>query len=106
MNTTTRTGLRPILLFGITLTAIDLPLIAFAVSQGLDINQVGQAPIAAQIAIYGQAFMPALAALVASALSGGVRTLDWGFRRPPGASGRSWSCTPPSTHRSTSSPEP
>ncbi|MET9338910.1 CPBP family intramembrane glutamic endopeptidase [Nonomuraea sp. NPDC004354] len=81
MNTTTRTGLRPILLFGITLTAIDLPLVAFAVSQGLDINQVGQAPIAAQIAIYGQAFMPALAALVASALSGGVRTLDWGFRR-------------------------
>jgi hypothetical protein len=67
MNTTTSTNRRPILTYGITLPVLVLPIIAFAVAQGLDLDRINQAPVAAQIAIYGQAFMPALAALNAAA---------------------------------------
>ncbi len=69
--------------YGVTLAALVLPVVALAVSQGADLNRIGDAPVGTQIAVYSQAFMPALAALVVCLAGGGVRVLDWGFHRVP-----------------------
>ncbi|MEU6411399.1 CPBP family intramembrane glutamic endopeptidase [Microbispora sp. NPDC046933] len=69
--------------YGVTLAVLVLPVVALAVSQGADLDRIGDAPIGTQIAVYSQAFMPALAALVACLAGGGVRALDWGFHRVP-----------------------
>ncbi|MGI5489464.1 CPBP family intramembrane glutamic endopeptidase [Microtetraspora malaysiensis] len=72
---------RPIAVFAVVLPILVLPAVAFAVSRGLDLDRVSQAPIVAQIAIYSQALMPTLAALIACLCTGGLRGFDWGFRR-------------------------
>ncbi|MEU6427802.1 CPBP family intramembrane glutamic endopeptidase [Microbispora sp. NPDC046973] len=69
--------------YGVTLAALVLPVVALAVSQGADLDRIGDAPIGTQIAVYSQAFMPALAALAACLAGGGVRAVDWGFHRVP-----------------------
>ncbi|KAA9380963.1 CPBP family intramembrane metalloprotease [Microbispora cellulosiformans] len=69
--------------YGVALAALVLPVVALAVSQGADLDRIGDAPIGTQIAMYSQAFMPALAALVACLAAGGVRAVDWGFHRVP-----------------------
>ncbi|GIH47155.1 CAAX protease self-immunity [Microbispora rosea] len=69
--------------YGATLAALVLPVVALAVSQGADLNRIGDAPIGTQIAVYSQAFMPALAALAVCLAGGGVRAVDWGFHRVP-----------------------
>ncbi|WP_432924585.1 CPBP family intramembrane glutamic endopeptidase [Microbispora sp. CA-135349] len=82
--TTPATVRRPRLaVYGVTLAALVLPVVALAVSQGADLNRIGDAPIGTQIAVYSQAFMPALAALVACLAGGGVHAVDWGFHRVP-----------------------
>ncbi|WP_344971979.1 CPBP family intramembrane glutamic endopeptidase [Streptosporangium fragile] len=68
---------RQLIVFAVALPALVLPTVALAVSQGADVNHLDEAPIAAQIALYSQAFLPAIAALIAT------RRLDWGFRRVP-----------------------
>ncbi|BDZ44410.1 CPBP family intramembrane glutamic endopeptidase [Naasia aerilata] len=67
--------------FGISLAALVLPAVAYAVSQGVDLAHIDRAPVGAQVALFGQAFAPALAALVTWAASG--RPPAWGFRRTP-----------------------
>ncbi|WP_207455216.1 CPBP family intramembrane glutamic endopeptidase [Herbiconiux sp. SYSU D00978] len=67
--------------FGLTLAAIVLPAVAYARSQGVDMAHLDQAPVGAQLALFGQSLAPGIAALV-TWLAGGGR-LDWGFRRVP-----------------------
>ncbi|MFF4771523.1 CPBP family intramembrane glutamic endopeptidase [Microtetraspora fusca] len=74
---------RRITVFAVTLPVLVLPAVAFAVSRGLDLDRISQAPVAAQIAAYSQALMPALAALIACLCTGGLRGFDWGFHRVP-----------------------
>ncbi|MEO3863611.1 CPBP family intramembrane glutamic endopeptidase [Acrocarpospora sp. B8E8] len=70
--------------FAVVLLVLVLPALAYAISQGLDLNRVGEAPIGAQLAVYSQAFAPTLAALAAWLAGGrGLRGFDWGFRRVP-----------------------
>ncbi|GIH28406.1 hypothetical protein Aph01nite_67160 [Acrocarpospora phusangensis] len=45
--------------------AVVLPALAYAISQGLDLNRISEAPIGAQLAVYSQAFAPMLAGLAA-----------------------------------------
>ncbi|WP_327583918.1 CPBP family intramembrane metalloprotease [Nonomuraea sp. NBC_00507] len=68
---------RQLTTFAVALPALVLPTVALAVAQGANVAHVDQAPVLAQIALFGQAFLPALAALIAT------RRLDWGFRRVP-----------------------
>ncbi|SNT62149.1 hypothetical protein SAMN05216276_108816 [Streptosporangium subroseum] len=75
---------RQLTVFALVLPALVLPSLAFAVSQGLDLNRLDQAPIAAQIAVFSGALMPGIAGLVAWPAGGrGLRGFDWGFRRAP-----------------------
>ncbi|MEV4456384.1 CPBP family intramembrane glutamic endopeptidase [Microbispora sp. NPDC004025] len=84
MRTDTSTVREPRLaVYAVTLAALVLPVVALAVSQGADLDRIGDAPIGTQIAVYSQAFMPALAALAACLAGGGVRAVDWGFHRVP-----------------------
>ncbi|MBB2911787.1 membrane protease YdiL (CAAX protease family) [Streptosporangium becharense] len=68
---------RQLIVFAVALPALVLPTVALAVSQGADVNHIESAPVSAQLALYGQAFLPAIAALITT------RRLDWGFRRAP-----------------------
>ncbi|GAA0376690.1 hypothetical protein Acor_31370 [Acrocarpospora corrugata] len=75
---------RQLTVFGVALAALVLPAQAYAVSQGLNLNRIGEAPIGAQLAVYSQAFAPMLAGLAAWLAGGhGLRGFDWGFRRVP-----------------------
>ncbi|MET9338913.1 CPBP family intramembrane glutamic endopeptidase [Nonomuraea sp. NPDC003804] len=75
---------RQLTVFALVLPALVLPSLAFAVSQGLDLNRLGQAPIAARIAVFSGGFMPGIAGLVAWLAGGrGLRGFDWGLRRAP-----------------------
>lgn len=75
---------RQLTVFAIVLSALVLPSLAFAVSQGLDLNRLDQAPVAAQIAVFSGGFMPGIAGLAAwLADRRGLRGFDWGFRRAP-----------------------
>lgn len=67
-----------LVVFAILLPALVLATAAVAVVQGADLNHLDDAPPGAQLALYGQAFLPAVAALVAW---GGPRGFPWGFRR-------------------------
>ncbi|MBO3752435.1 CPBP family intramembrane metalloprotease [Streptosporangiaceae bacterium NEAU-GS5] len=66
---------RNIATFAVALPALVLPTVAVAVAQGANVERLDQASVSAQIALYGQAFLPALAALIAT------RRIDWGLRR-------------------------
>lgn len=68
---------RHLLTYAVALPALVLPTVALAVAQGADVAHLDDSPIYAQMALYGQAFLPALAALIAT------RRIDWGFRRVP-----------------------
>ncbi|MEO3785490.1 CPBP family intramembrane glutamic endopeptidase [Actinocorallia sp. B10E7] len=89
MSTTTplRAGAsarRQLTAYALVLPALVLPAIAFAVSQGLDLNRLGDAPVPAQIAIFSTGLMPGVAGLVARLAGGhGLRGFGWGFRRVP-----------------------
>ncbi|WP_210505844.1 CPBP family intramembrane glutamic endopeptidase [Naasia sp. SYSU D00057] len=72
---------RQLAVFGITLTALVLPAVAYAVSQGADLAHLDRAPVGAQIALFSQSLAPALATLVTWAVGGGAPV--WGFRRVP-----------------------
>ncbi|GLW05218.1 hypothetical protein Misp01_03480 [Microtetraspora sp. NBRC 13810] len=75
---------RRLTVFALVLPVLVLSAVAVAVSQGADVNRLEQSPPAAQIALFGQAFMPAVAGLVAWAAGGrGLRGFDWGFHRAP-----------------------
>ncbi|GII58112.1 hypothetical protein Pth03_65010 [Planotetraspora thailandica] len=75
---------RQLWVFALVLPALVLPSLAYAVSQGLDLNRISEAPIAAQIATYAGGFMPGIAGLAAWLAGGrGLRGFDWGFRRVP-----------------------
>lgn len=80
---------RQLVVFSVTLAALVLPAVAYAVSQGVDLAALDRAPVAAQIALFSQSFAPALAALVTWAAGGGAPV--WGFRRVPWrAMGAGW----------------
>ena len=80
---------RQLAVFGITLAALVLPAVAYAVSQGTDLAHLDRAPVGAQIALFSQSFAPALAALVTWAVGGGAPV--WGFRRvSPRIVGAGW----------------
>ncbi|NUT45102.1 MAG: CPBP family intramembrane metalloprotease [Thermoactinospora sp.] len=68
---------RHLTIYAVALPALVLPTVALAVAQGADASRLDGAPVPAQIALYGQAFLPAVAALIAT------RRIDWGFRRVP-----------------------
>ncbi|NAS21298.1 CPBP family intramembrane metalloprotease [Herbidospora sp. NEAU-GS84] len=65
--------------FALVLPVLVLPAIAYAVSQGVDLDHIGEAPVPVQLALYGQAFAPAIAAAVAFR----GRGFPWGFVRVP-----------------------
>ncbi|WP_062429955.1 CPBP family intramembrane glutamic endopeptidase [Herbidospora daliensis] len=67
--------------FALVLPVLVLPAVAYAVSRGVDLDRIGEAPIPAQIALYGQALAPAVAAAVAFR----GRGFPWGFVKVPPA---------------------
>jgi uncharacterized protein len=72
---------RQVITFWAVLAAVVLPAVAIAVSSGADLEHLDQAPLPAQLALYGQALAPALATFAAWAV--GRRAPEWGFRKVP-----------------------
>ncbi|WP_285773126.1 CPBP family intramembrane glutamic endopeptidase [Microtetraspora sp. NBRC 13810] len=73
---------RQLTVFALVLPALVLPSLAYAVSQGLDLNRLDQAPVSAQIAVFSGGFMPGVAGLAGWLAAGrGLRGFDWGLRR-------------------------
>ncbi|WP_210480750.1 CPBP family intramembrane glutamic endopeptidase [Naasia sp. SYSU D00948] len=72
---------RQLAVFFVTLAALVLPAVAYAVSQGIDLRSLEQAPVGAQLALFAQSLAPALAALLTWAVGGAAPV--WGFRRMP-----------------------
>lgn len=70
---------RQLTTFAVVLPVLVLPAVAYAVSQGVDLDHIGEAPVPVQLALYGQAFAPAVAAAVAFRRRG----FPWGFVRVP-----------------------
>jgi uncharacterized protein len=70
---------RQVVTFWVVLAALVLPAVAVAVALGADLEHLDRAPLAAQLALYGQALAPTLATLAAWAV--GRRAPVWGFRR-------------------------
>ena len=70
---------RQLVTFWAVLAALVLPAVAIAVAHGVHLEHLDEAPLPAQLALYGQALAPALATLAAWAV--GRRAPDWGFRR-------------------------
>ncbi len=70
---------RQLTTFAVVLPVLVLPAVAYAVSRGVDLDRVGDAPVPAQLALYGQALAPAVAAAVAFR----ARGFPWGFRKVP-----------------------
>src|SRR3712207_2110162 len=80
---------RQLAVFFVSLAALVLPAVAFAVSQGVDLAALDRAPVGAQIALFSQSLAPALAALITWTVGGGAPV--WGFRRLPWRSmGAGW----------------
>jgi hypothetical protein len=67
--------------YGLSLALIVPGLVAIAVANGVDMRTLDDAPVIGQLALFGGAFAPTLAMLVAWAV--GRRGPDWGFRRTP-----------------------
>lgn len=67
--------------YGLSLALIVPGLVAVAVANGVDMRTLDDAPVVGQLALFGGAFAPTLAMLVAWAV--GRRGPDWGFRRTP-----------------------
>lgn len=67
--------------YGLSLALIVPGLVAVAVASGVDLRTLDDAPVVGQLALFGGAFAPSLAMLVAWAV--GRRGPDWGFRRTP-----------------------
>lgn len=67
--------------YGLSLAVIVPSLVAVAVANGADLRTLDEAPVIAQVALFGGALAPTLAMLVAWAV--GRRGPDWGFRRAP-----------------------
>jgi hypothetical protein len=70
---------RQLITFWTVLAALVLPAVAVAVSHGADLEHLDEAPLPAQLALFGQALAPAVATFAAWAV--GRRAPDWGFRR-------------------------
>ena len=67
--------------YGLSLALIVPGLVAIAVANGVDMRTLDDAPVIGQLALFGGAFAPTIAMLVAWAV--GRRGPDWGFRRTP-----------------------
>lgn len=67
--------------YGLTLAALLPGGAAIAVAEGVDLRTLDDASILGQLALFGGAFAPTVAMLVAWAV--GRRGPDWGFRRAP-----------------------
>lgn len=76
-----RTTRRQFAAYGLTLAAILLGGAAVAVAEGVDLRTLDDASLLGQLALFGGAFAPTIAMLVAWAV--GRRGPDWGFRRTP-----------------------
>ena len=71
---------REIAIFLALTAALTAASIAVAVSQGVDVTRLGEAPLVGQIALFGQAFYPGIAAIVARLVTAGtLRGLGWGW---------------------------
>ncbi len=79
-RTTARTtSTRQLLLYAVVVAGLVLPANVFAGAIGANARDVGSSPIGAQIALYAQAVIPAVAAFIAW---GAFRQRpSWGFRR-------------------------
>ncbi len=80
---TQRVTRRQLTTFAFVLPMLLLPTVAIAVAQGADLERLDDAPVGALMALYGQAFMPAVAALIAWAVGDRLRGFPWGFRHTP-----------------------
>jgi hypothetical protein len=74
---------RQLTTFAFVLPTLLLATVAVAVAQGADLERLDDTPAGALLALYGQAFMPAVAALIAWAVGDRLRDFPWGFRRTP-----------------------
>lgn len=73
-------GRREIAIFLALTAVLTAASIAVAVSQGVDVTRLGEAPLIGQIALFGQAFYPGIAAIVARLMTAGtLRGLGWGW---------------------------
>ena len=71
---------REITIFLALTAALTAATIAVAVSQGVDVTRLGEAPLVGQIALFGQAFYPGVAAIAARLITAGtLRGLGWGW---------------------------
>ena len=71
---------REIAIFLALTAALTAASITVAVSQGVDVTRLGDAPLVGQIALFGQAFYPGVAAIAARLLTEGtLRGLGWGW---------------------------
>ncbi len=71
---------REIAIFLALTAALTAASIAVAVSQGVDVTRLGDAPLVGQVALFGQAFYPGLAAVAARLVTAGtLRGLGWGW---------------------------
>lgn len=73
------TSRRQLLTYALVVAGLVIPANLFAGAIGANAQQVGAAPIGAQIALYAQAVIPAVAALLAWSVF--RQRLSWGFRR-------------------------
>ena len=71
---------REIAIFLALTAALTAASIAVAASQGVDVTRLGEASLLGQIALFGQAFYPGIAAIVARLVTAGtLRGLGWGW---------------------------
>lgn len=71
---------REIAIFLVLTAVLSAASIAVAAAQGVDMTRLGEAPLVGQIALFGQAFYPGVAAIVARLVTAGtLRGLGWGW---------------------------
>ena len=71
---------REITIFLALTAALTAASIAVAASQGVNVTRLGEASLVGQIALFGQAFYPGIAAVVARLMTAGtLRGLGWGW---------------------------
>ena len=71
---------REIAIFLVLTAALTAASIAVVVSQGVDVTRLGEASLVGQVALFGQAFYPGVAAIAARLVTAGTpRGLGWGW---------------------------
>jgi uncharacterized protein len=79
-NTRRGDARREITIFGLIVAALVPISIAIALGQGVDVSRIDEAPLLGQLALYGMAFYPGLAAIIARLVTARtVRGLGWGW---------------------------